>query len=77
MEKKKSYAEIVKAYAMTRIQSERFMEELFTDMMLNELLLSNQKERLLKKIDCALDKKDKNTFTLLTEELKDLTKQFG
>jgi uncharacterized protein YpiB (UPF0302 family) len=62
---------------MTRIQSERFMEELYTDMMLNELLLSNQKERLLKRIDCALDRKDKNTFTLLTEELKDLTKQFG
>ncbi|MED1202470.1 IDEAL domain-containing protein [Heyndrickxia acidicola] len=77
MEKKKSYAEIVKAYAMTRIQSERFMEELFTDMMLNELLLSTKKERLLKKIDDALDNKDKETFKLLTEELKGLTKQFG
>ncbi|MEK5522303.1 hypothetical protein B5V89_10240 [Heyndrickxia sporothermodurans] len=77
MEKKKSYTEMVKEYAMTQIKNEKFMAEIYAEMILNELLLTRRKEQIMKRIDLALDYKDKQTFLLLTDELKELEKQFG
>ncbi|MGE6260974.1 IDEAL domain-containing protein [Heyndrickxia sporothermodurans] len=77
MENKKSYTDLVKAYAMTQIKNEKFMAEIYAEMILNELLLTKRKEQLVKKIDLALDRKDKKAFLLLTDELMDIEKQFG
>lgn len=77
MEKKKSYTELVKAYAMTQIKNEKFMAEIYAEMILNELLLTKRREQIVKKIDFALDRRDKKTFLLLTAELKELERQFG
>ncbi|QQZ08270.1 IDEAL domain-containing protein [Heyndrickxia vini] len=77
MEKKESYTEMVNAYAMTQIKNEKFMAEIYAEMILNELLLTRRKEVIVKKIDLALDCKDKRAFLLLTDELKELEKQFG
>ncbi|MGW9607690.1 IDEAL domain-containing protein, partial [Heyndrickxia sporothermodurans] len=67
----------VKEYAMTQIKNEKFMAEIYAEMILNELLLTRRKEQIMKRIDLALDYKDKRTFLLLTDELKELEKQFG
>ncbi|MGE8205158.1 IDEAL domain-containing protein [Heyndrickxia sp. NPDC080065] len=77
MENKKSYTEMVKAYAMTQIKNEKFMAEIYSEMILNEILLTRRKEQIVKKIDIALDIRDKNAFLLLTNELREIEKQFG
>jgi uncharacterized protein YpiB (UPF0302 family) len=77
MEKKKSYTELMKDYAMTQLKNEKFMMQIYSDMILNELVLKKQKEQILHKIDNALDCKDKGAFVQLTNELKELEEKFG
>ncbi|KQL55044.1 hypothetical protein AN964_17050 [Heyndrickxia shackletonii] len=77
MEKKKSYTELMKDYAMTQLQNEKWMMHIYSDMILNELILKRQKEQILREIDDALDKKEKEQFMKLTNELKDLEERFG
>ncbi|GIN37954.1 MULTISPECIES: IDEAL domain-containing protein [Heyndrickxia] len=77
MENRKSYTDLVKAYAMTQIKNENFMVEIYAEMILQELLLTKRKEQIRKKIDSALDRRDIKAFSLLTDELIELEKQFG
>ncbi|MBS4171986.1 IDEAL domain-containing protein [Bacillus sp. FJAT-49736] len=77
MERKKSYTELMKDYAMTQLQNEKLMMQIYSDMVLNELVLKRQKELLLYKIDEALDRKDKKNFMKLTSDLKVLQERFG
>ena len=77
MERKKSYTELMKDYAMTQLKNEKWMMHIYSDMILNELILKRQKEQILREIDHALDNKDKNCFMKLTNELKALEERFG
>lgn len=76
--KEKSYSETMKASVMKRIKAkESFVLDLYVDMLISEIQLNTKKEKLMTKIDKAIDERDKILFLTLTEELKDLNKQFG
>ncbi|WP_225650507.1 MULTISPECIES: IDEAL domain-containing protein [Bacillaceae] len=63
---------------MKRIKAkESFVLDLYVDMLISEIQLNTRKEKLMSKIDKAIDERDKILFLTLTEELKDLNKQFG
>ncbi len=76
--KDKSYTELMKISAMNRNQAkENFVLNLYIEMLLAEIQLTSEKEKLLKKIDSAIDGHDKKSFLLLSREYIDLTKRFG
>lgn len=72
MEKKKSYQELLKEYAMTQSKNETKATEFYIDMFLNGLLQKRREEKLREEIDHALDVKDKETFTKLAKEFNQL-----
>ena len=74
----KSYTELMKLGAMKRNQlKENFVQDLYIDMLLSEIQLTVEKEKLLRKIDSAIDRRDKQSFLLLSGQLKDINKRFG
>ncbi|WP_071459098.1 IDEAL domain-containing protein [Bacillus massilinigeriensis] len=76
--KDKSYSENMKASVMNRIKAKKtFVLDLYVDMLISEIQLKTKKEKLLFKIDEAIDRRDQTLFLTLTEELKDLDKRFG
>ncbi|MBT2678111.1 IDEAL domain-containing protein [Bacillus sp. ISL-35] len=76
--KEKSYSETMKASVMKRIKAkESFVLDLYVDMLISEIQLNTKREKLMTRIDKAIDDRDKILFLTLTEELKDLNKQFG
>jgi uncharacterized protein YpiB (UPF0302 family) len=46
-------------------------------MLLSEIQLTVEKEKLLRKIDCAIDHRDKKDFYLLSKPLIEINKRFG
>lgn len=78
MMNEKSYTELMKTSAMNRTKSkEHFVQNLYIDMMLEEICLKAEKERLLIKIDQAIDSRNKEQFIELTNQLKEINKKFG
>ncbi|WP_210364640.1 IDEAL domain-containing protein [Bacillus sp. REN3] len=76
--KEKSYSEMMKSTVMKRIKAkESFVLDLYVDMLISEIQLNTKKEKLMAKIDKAIDDRDQPLFLSLTEELKVLNKQFG
>ncbi|MEH7014717.1 IDEAL domain-containing protein [Neobacillus niacini] len=73
----KSYTELMKIGAMKRQRKENFVQDLYIDMLLLEIQLNVEREKLLKKIDCAIDHRDKNYFYLLSKQLVEINKRFG
>jgi uncharacterized protein YpiB (UPF0302 family) len=74
----KSYQELMKIGAMKRTRmKENFVQDLYIEMLLSEIQLNVEKEKLLQKIDKAIDTRDKQTFQLLSIELKKINKRFG
>ncbi|MDR7001350.1 IDEAL domain-containing protein [Neobacillus niacini] len=73
----KSYTELMKIGAMKRQKKENYVQDLYIEMLLAEVQLNIEKEKLLKKIDCAIDHRDKKAFFLLSGQLRELTKRFG
>ena len=74
----KSYSELMKIGAMKRTRmKENFVQDLYIDMLLSEIQLNVEKEKLLQKIDNAIDTRDKKTFQLLSNELININKRFG
>lgn len=73
----KSYTELMKIGAMKRQRRENFVQELYIDMLLSEIQLTVEKEKLLKKIDCAIDHRDKKDFYFLSKQLIEINKRFG
>jgi uncharacterized protein YpiB (UPF0302 family) len=74
----KSYTELMKLGAMSRKKSkEMFVQDLYIEMFLSEILLQAEKEKLLKLIDEAIDNRDRSTFLQLSEQFKELNKRFG
>lgn len=74
----KSYTELMKIGAMKRNQrKENFIQDLYIEMLLSEIQLTVEKEKLLQKIDFAIDHRDKKTFLLLSRKLTEINKRFG
>jgi uncharacterized protein YpiB (UPF0302 family) len=74
----KSYQELMKIGAMKRARmKENFVQDLYIEMLLSEIQLNVEKEKLLRKIDKAIDNRDKKTFQLLSNELIKINKRFG
>ena len=73
----KSYTELMKIGAMKRQKKENYVQDLYIEMLLAEVQLNIEKENLLKKIDSAIDHRDKKAFFLLSGQLRELNKRFG
>jgi len=74
----KSYSDLMKIGAMKRTRlKENFVQDLYIEMLLSEIQLNVEKEKLLRKIDNAIDTRDKKTFQLLSNELININKRFG
>jgi uncharacterized protein YpiB (UPF0302 family) len=58
-------------------QKENFVQDLYIEMLLSEIQLSVEKEKLLQKIDLAIDSRDKRSFLHLSGQLKEINKRFG
>ncbi|MDF2904642.1 MAG: hypothetical protein K0S25_2280, partial [Bacillus sp. (in: firmicutes)] len=56
---------------------ESFVLELYIEMLLSEVLLTSQKEKLLTLIDQAIDDRNQEEFFNLSTQYRELTKQFG
>jgi uncharacterized protein YpiB (UPF0302 family) len=68
----------MKISAMNRSQAkENFIQNLYIEMLLVEIQLNAEKEKLVKKIDKAIDHNDKETFLLLSQKFIELNKRFG
>ncbi|MBT2688963.1 IDEAL domain-containing protein [Bacillus sp. ISL-47] len=76
--KEKSYTELMKASAMKRKQQkESFVLDLYIDMLISEILLNTEKEKLMKKVDAAIDEGNKPAFIHLSNQYRELSKRFG
>ncbi len=58
-------------------EKETFMLDLYVNMMLQEALLKNEKEKILLQIDHSLDQKDRKSFLRYSKQLQEITKKFG
>lgn len=68
-----SYKENMKKSAMeVERQEDRFMMEIFSQMVIDEAVLKSKLEKLLSAIDDALDRKDEEKFYELSQEYKEL-----
>ncbi|PLT27713.1 IDEAL domain-containing protein [Peribacillus deserti] len=78
MSKKNSYTDLMKKTVMDRQKHNmNYMQNLFIDMLLNEVLLSHSLEKINVRIDHALDTKDEALFQQLSSEKAKLTKRLG
>lgn len=76
--KEKSYTELMKIAAMKRNRmKENFVQDLYIDMLLSEIQLTVEKEKLMRKIDLAIDRRDKKSFLHLSGKLIEINKKFG
>ncbi len=74
----KSYTELMKLGAMKRNRlKENFVQDLYIEMLLSEIQLTVEKEKLLREIDLAIDCRDKKSFLHLSGQLKEVNKRFG
>lgn len=63
---------------MNRSQAkENFVQNLYIEMLLVEIQLNSEKEKLIEKIDKAIDGNDKATFLDLSQKFIELNKRFG
>lgn len=76
--KEKPYSELMKSGAMNRKkEKEAYVLNLYIDMILSEALLNTEKEKLTRRIDQAIDERDKKAFLQLSTQYKELNKRFG
>ncbi|WP_306009318.1 IDEAL domain-containing protein [Bacillus sp. MMSF_3328] len=76
--KEKSYAESMKKNTMNRNQlKDTYVLHLYIEMLLSEVQLISEKEKLAQKIDQALDDRNKALFTQLSKEYQELNERFG
>jgi uncharacterized protein YpiB (UPF0302 family) len=76
--KEKSYAESMKKNTMNRKQlKDTFVLNLYIEMLLSEVQLKSEKEKLAQKIDQALDDRNQALFTQLSKKYKELNERFG
>jgi len=76
--KEKPYSELMKSGAMNRKkEKEAYVLNLYIDMILSEALLNTEREKLTRRIDQAIDERDKKAFLQLSTQYKELNKRFG
>ncbi|HLO12975.1 MAG TPA: IDEAL domain-containing protein [Pseudoneobacillus sp.] len=76
--KEKSYSNLMKSGAMNKQQEkEAFVQNLYIEMMLREIQLKAEKEKLQQNIDSAIDQRNKEKFMHLSKQLTELNKRFG
>lgn len=76
--KENSYTELMKSTALNRKRAkEAYVLNLYIDMLLSEVLLKSEKEKLSKEIDRTLEEHDKESFQKLSAKYKELVKKFG
>lgn len=74
----KSYTELMKIGATKRNKlKENYVQDLYIEMLLTEIQLTVAKEKLLQKIDFAIDHHDKISFLKLSGQLREINKRFG
>jgi uncharacterized protein YpiB (UPF0302 family) len=56
---------------------ENFIQNLYIEALLVEIQLKAEKEKLARKIDEALDQRDKDKFLHLARQMNELNKRFG
>jgi uncharacterized protein YpiB (UPF0302 family) len=69
--------EVVTSYSVKKKKSDASLQDMFIEMIIHESLLVNKKRNLEKKINLALDEKNKPLFLTLSGEMNDLLKMFG
>ena len=73
-----SYKELTKSNAMNKKKlKEGYMLDLYIEMFLAEILLKAEKEKLINKIDKAIDERNQKSFMELSNQYKELSKRFG
>jgi uncharacterized protein YpiB (UPF0302 family) len=73
-----SYTELTKSNSMNKKKlKEGYMLDLYIDMFLAEILLKAEKEKLINKIDAAIDERNQKSFMELSAQYKELSKRFG
>lgn len=73
MKHESSYKENMKKSAMEIERHEdRFMIDIFSQMVIDESIIKLKREKLLASIDDALDNRDKELFYLLSRQYKDM-----
>ena len=77
LKNEKSYSESVKSLSIKEIKNDAAVQEMLIDMIILESVLTTKKNILAKKIDAALDDKNKPLFLKLSSEMNALLKQFG
>lgn len=56
---------------------ENFIQNLYIEALLEEIQLKAEMEQLARKIDEALDHRDKDTFLQLSGQINEINKRFG
>jgi len=76
--KDNSYTELMKSNAMNKKKlKEGYMLDLYIEMFLSEIILKAEKEKLLNKIDRAIDERNQKSFIELSNQYKELNRRFG
>ncbi|MCQ6274379.1 IDEAL domain-containing protein [Bacillus sp. V3B] len=75
--KDNSYTELMKSSAMRKKLKENFIQDLYIEMFLVEILLKAEKDKLLVRIDQAIDERNQETFKELSNQYRELNKRFG
>jgi|tagenome__1003787_1003787.scaffolds.fasta_scaffold16506775_1 uncharacterized protein YpiB (UPF0302 family) len=75
--KDNSYTELMKSSAMRKKLKENFIQDLYLEMFLFEILLKAEKDKLSTLIDQAIDEKNQETFMELSNQYRELNKRFG
>lgn len=76
--KDNSNTEIIKSNNVKQKKlKEGYMLDLYIEMFLAEIMLKSEKEKLLKKIDLAIDESNRKKFMELSHQYKELNKRFG
>lgn len=75
--KDNSYTELMKSSAMRKKLKENFIQDLYLEMFLVEILLKAEKEKLSARIDQAIDERNQETFKELSNQYRELNKRFG
>lgn len=75
--KDNSYTELMKSSAMRKKLKENFIQDLYLEMFLVEILLKAEKDKLSTLIDQAIDEKNQETFMELSNQYRELNKRFG
>ncbi len=74
--KDNSYTELMKSGAMSK-GKKNYIQDLYIEMLLSEILLKAEKEKLIVQINQALDNRNEETFITLSSQFCELCKRFG